>query len=116
MAETIEEQIEYGDRCTPHGNPVGTPGGADIMCSLCEGGLTNWVPDQSWVLWIGPKGGQIGFSSFRFRESEYSNPSQTTLRRMVSMKKFLDMFGTEDEALKPFVYEMHRSNEGYWTE
>lgn len=116
MAETIEEQIEYGNRCEPHGNPTGTPGGADIMCSQCEMGLTTWVQDQSWVMWIGPRGGQIGFGSFRFRESEYTNPSIATLRRMARMKRFLMLFGTEDEALKPFVYEMHKSNEGYWTE
>lgn len=114
--ETREEQARYGGHCTPHGIMVGTPGGEDLMCGLCEMGFTNWVPDPSWVLRIGPRGGQIGFDSFRFRESEYRDPTQATLRRLVRMRKFLMLFGTEDEALKPFVYEMYQSNDGYWSE
>ncbi len=50
MAETVEEQIEYGDHCEPHGNPVGTPGGADVMCQLCELGLTDDEPEtEKWT-------------------------------------------------------------------
>ena len=37
--ESLQEQIEYGDRCI-HGTNIGTPGGADLMCGACEEGLT----------------------------------------------------------------------------
>lgn len=38
--ESIREQIAYGRRCK-HGTPVGTPGGADLMCGPCEMGTTD---------------------------------------------------------------------------
>ena len=116
MAESIEEQIEYGNRCEPHGNPVGTPGGADIMCHECEMGYNTWVDDPLWRLQVGPKGGPAYFHTFSFREGEYRNPSIQTKRKMVSMKHFLEMFGTEDAALTEFYYEMHSIAAGYWTE
>ena len=47
--ESIREQIEYGTRCV-HGIPLGTPGGADLMCGLCEDGLTTWVDDPLYEL------------------------------------------------------------------
>jgi hypothetical protein len=114
--ESVEEQIEYGNHCGPHGNPVGTPGGADIMCQLCEDGLTTWVEDPSWSLRLGPLGQYTIFNGFRFRESELASPSIRTLRRYIKFRRFLMMFGTEDEALKPFSYEMIKNNEGYWTD
>jgi len=50
MSETLQEQIEYGSRCKPHGVPLGTPGGADLMCGLCESGMTTWVADKHYEL------------------------------------------------------------------
>ena len=115
MAETDQEQIEMGGYCVPHGNPIGTPGGADIMCHECEMGLTRWVEDPIWALRVGPERGEVNFTTFLFRQSEYDNPSVATLRRMAKMKRFLMMFGTED-VLETFTYEMHRVQGGYWAE
>ncbi len=47
--ESLAEQVEYGHRCM-HGTPLGTPGGADLMCGLCEDGLTEWVDDPQYAL------------------------------------------------------------------
>jgi hypothetical protein len=114
--ESVQEQIEYGNVCTPHGNPVGTPSGFDIMCYECEMGLNTWNADPEWILFVGPKGRQARMHSFRFRESEYSAPTWAARLRMVQMRKFLMLFGTEDEALKSFVYQMSRNRDGYWGE
>lgn len=51
MAETAQEQAHYGGRCM-HGNAVGTPGGADLMCPLCEDGATTFVPDVLYSLFV----------------------------------------------------------------
>lgn len=48
--ESLREQIEYGGHCSPHGTAIGTPGGADLMCGLCEQGLTRWVPEVRYEL------------------------------------------------------------------
>jgi hypothetical protein len=47
MSEELWEQVIYGRHCV-HGTPVGTPGGADLMCGLCEDGLDRWV-DDTWT-------------------------------------------------------------------
>ena len=49
MSESIWEQVVYGDRCM-HGTPIGTPGGADLMCGYCEDGYTTWVPERTFEL------------------------------------------------------------------
>lgn len=47
MAEELWEQVIYGDHCV-HGTPIGTPGGADLMCMWCEDGYTHWL-DDTWT-------------------------------------------------------------------
>ena len=47
--ETLAEQIEYGDHCI-HGVNIGTPGGADLMCGLCEDGCNMLHDDPSYTL------------------------------------------------------------------
>ena len=56
MSEELWEQVIYGRHCV-HGTPVGTPGGADLMCGLCEDGLDRWVDDtwtehRVWWSWL----------------------------------------------------------------
>ena len=48
--ETRQEQAHYGDRCTPHGVAIGTPGGYDILCGLCEAGLFDWIESPRYAL------------------------------------------------------------------
>ena len=43
MSETDQEQLDYGTITCVHGMNLGTPGGADFMCGMCESGITNLV-------------------------------------------------------------------------
>ena len=62
--ESVQEQLEYGDSCM-HGTGIGTSGGADLMCHLCESWLTShhecmvcgermWVQHGMWVVTCKP--------------------------------------------------------------
>ena len=61
MAETDQEQLEYGNVTCVHGMNLGTSGGADFMCGECESGFTNgqvclvcgetlWLQHGMWVV------------------------------------------------------------------
>lgn len=54
VAETVEEQMEYGAICI-HGRNLGTPGGADLMCGYCEEGMDTWVDDSRYALFLSVK-------------------------------------------------------------
>ena len=41
--EPLWEQVAFGDHCI-HGTAVGTPGGADLLCGMCEMGMTHLTP------------------------------------------------------------------------
>jgi hypothetical protein len=47
--ETAQEQATIGGHCI-HGTPTGTPGGYDLMCGLCEGGLMDWIESPRYAL------------------------------------------------------------------
>jgi hypothetical protein len=49
--ESEREQLLYGDHCI-HGTAIGTPGGADFLCGLCEDGYDTWVEDPTYELTI----------------------------------------------------------------
>lgn len=49
--ESLQDQITYGRHCV-HGVPVGTPGGADLMCGYCEDGDVWWVESPRYGLFI----------------------------------------------------------------
>lgn len=52
MMETLQEQILYGSYCQ-HGTALGTPGGADLICGMCENGFNRWVMDPQYALFVG---------------------------------------------------------------
>jgi hypothetical protein len=43
VAETDQEQLDYGNVTCVHGMNLGTSGGADFMCGECESGFTERV-------------------------------------------------------------------------
>lgn len=59
--ESDREQLEYGRYCM-HGTNVGTPGGADFMCGLCESDYVYWddSPDVfASVFWVNVETGVV---------------------------------------------------------
>ncbi len=117
--ETVAEQIEYGTRCV-HGHNVGTPGGADLMCPLCEDGYTKWVEDPSYSLaftfgdldeWATRQAALEGYVSWR--ESEDIDEGMARLRRQV--ESVFDIDGFEDMMHK-FRWQFVKVHNGYWTQ
>ena len=54
MAETDQEQLDYGNVTCVHGMNLGTSGGADFMCGECESGFTERVTCDTCddVMWL----------------------------------------------------------------
>lgn len=94
--ESYEEQIRYGNYCKPHGNPVGTPQGYDIMCGLCEAGMDEKVYDTQYALW------------FRFNDGDINNDMSVPWRRIA------DWFASDPlqfSTINPYK----RSAESWWS-
>jgi hypothetical protein len=121
MAESVEEQIEYGGYCSTHGNPIGTPGGADIMCHLCEVGFTKWVENPEYTLqmrlmspgkplyyqgaWI-----SLGPGFLTIRESQMVKANRTLLK----IRKYLLVFAGHSPYDGIFEWRMKQTGDGYW--
>ena len=117
--ETVAEQMEYGRTCV-HGYNLGTPGGADLMCPLCEDGYTKWVDDpqyglaftfgdldewttrrvayESGISWSESEGIEVGIERFTQR-----------------MEAIYDIDGFEDYMGK-FRWQFVKTHNGYWTQ
>lgn len=134
--ESIEEQIEYGDYCQPHGNPVGTPGGADIMCQLCEMGMNTWIEDPEYKLQMGmvkdrivdPTAELLGIEAYlddddpaerwygvsiggSIRESQLHSPNRTLVKLLRQLRKL-----SEQIPYRGYAWWMQQVNSGYWVE
>jgi hypothetical protein len=122
MAETVQEQIEYGNRCTPHGNPVGTPGGADIMCHECEMGLTKWVDNPTFMLQMRllSHGPPLHYQSHWIGLGEHLTIQRSRMnkanRQLVKIHRYLTIFGGHDQLAGIFEWRMHQVRDGYWDE
>lgn len=125
MAEDYEDARRFGTRCL-HGTNVGTPGGMDLMCGLCENGLTRWYPDPMYGLqmrllsaapemeWWPPLQHISIQQTAVWRESNLSGPNACmTMRRKLSA--WSEMFETEGE-LNTLEYRVLQVDEGYWGE
>lgn len=115
--ESVREQIEYGTRCV-HGTPLGTPGGADLMCGLCEGGFTCWVDDPEYALrmdLIGPSGAALTDLHQRahWYESQVGS-SMVTDRIMRDVTKNQALVATQEGY--SLVWYAVRVGDGRWTE
>lgn len=103
MAETVAEQLLYGDHCR-HGTNIGTPGGADLMCQPCEMGLFRWVNDPLYTLTLDG----ISFLGWNFRVSEMGKAD----RAKAKVRRWLRMHSHHWDG----VWEMRQLDAGYWTE
>ena len=125
--ETVEEQMEYGDHCV-HGTNVGTPGGADLMCQLCELGLTEWVEDPLLELQV-----KIHYTTenvekdipwsasrvypLRIRMSTLLEEFDDTVDKLVQeMARFEDMVCAHERVKADPKWRLHPVEKGYWDE
>jgi len=115
MAETVEEQMEYGTLCV-HGRNLGTPGGADLMCGWCEDGYTHWVDDPSYMLYV-------GFRQVPPKEAAFAMPiswRQSELTKgevdwgYVADCLGVGMAGMSPEMAGPFQWRVYQVEGGYW--
>ena len=92
-----------GDYCV-HGVYVGTPGGADYLCGLCEDGLTFFVKRPLYQLGCNLPTGQwysVGDS--------FDDPSAVPLRTFARMRRAM-------KSLSPIIdsWQVKIVSEGYW--
>jgi hypothetical protein len=113
--ESIQEQVEYGGRCQ-HGTAIGTPGGADLMCGLCEDGFDTWVEDPYFTLTIRTGNGSLYRPQTGFWQSQLSPGQSVSQRReLVKFRRSLtfwsDLYGSAEV---PAVFEMEQVRSGRW--
>ena len=115
--ESLQEQIEYGRWCE-HGQPLGTPGGADLMCGYCESGLTEWVEDRHMTLVVDIEGRRF-WPKNGFWLSSLDRPSIATLVQLAKLKKalvFWSGLARDAEGLLAVSLYMVEDRSGYWQE
>ena len=102
MAETDQEQLEYGNVTCVHGMNLGTSGGADFMCGECESGFTERVTCDTCgdVMWL--QEGQRIVNCYpsvkRWKEARFFREQITEIRANEGMTNsarwfILDMIG-----------------------
>lgn len=94
-----------GDHCI-HGTYVGTPGGGDYLCGLCEEGWTYWVKAPWYQLGAVLPGGQwFGIGH------QYGDPTDVPMRTLAHMRRAI-------RTLTPIVdeWQVKVVREGYWTD
>lgn len=108
--ESLQEQIEYGGHCI-HGTNVGTPGGADLMCGLCEQGLDQWVPDPQFELMIWTRADDW-WPARGIRTWYQSDIDETDPFGLIA--GFIDLLIDPDEPLLGWRFEARQIAAGYW--
>lgn len=115
--ETRTEQATYGMRCD-HGAPLGTPGGYDLTCHLCESGLTHWYADPMYAMQMGLPDENMPWwpelpnmsiaTTAMWRASDLTGPNACmTMRR--KLQKWDDLLGEGN-----VEYQVVKIDEGYW--
>lgn len=110
--ESLQEQIEYGSYCV-HGTALGTPGGADLMCGLCEEGWTWWVESPRYGLFIetastrGITGALVEWSDPEAADDQYLADIERNIRYWAD-----EVAETPDP--HDFQFVVKRTRSGYW--
>jgi len=119
--ETLEEQIEYGGRCR-HGTAIGTPGGYDLMCGLCEDGFNIFVADPAWslLLTLGQEAGEYETGSLilhTWRETYDVETVTRQIRRQADRWDDMTRTGEFNKIPVPTLHwEARRMDSGFWTD
>ena len=113
MAETVEEQMEYGSYCM-HGRNLGTPGGADLMCGDCEAGYTHWYDDPQYGLFFGFNQEPISSVGRTWRQSDLD--SGLTWAYISDRVEFTGYDENDDvrQVMRQFQWQVKKINDGYW--
>lgn len=109
--ETIQEQIEYGSFCK-HGTALGTPGGADIMCQLCEIGLDTWVPDPTYRFIMILK--HNGTSVEVRRIGPWHESDINTGAGWAKLTRLAEIIQEVPDISDHFEFAAEKTSEGYW--
>jgi hypothetical protein len=105
-----------GDHCV-HGTYVGTPGGADYICGLCEDGLDYWVEDPSYELTISVNDGPVFVAGSAHWPSNIAGRDRWALRRLVLLRRDIRTFSQliEDSNRQAVpTFQMRLANSGRW--
>lgn len=117
MAESVQEQIEYGDHCR-HGVAVGTPGGADLMCHYCEMGMNTWVENPRYALYLtfgqeAPEYNDASLEELSWR----GEPDKQTVAHIMSTARLWQRTVEKLHAGFPTLhFEVRQTEKGYWSE
>jgi len=117
MSETVEEQMYYGDHCK-HGTNIGTPGGADLMCQLCELGLDTWVANPAYemmfeITWDDHVLLQPTATGVRWRAKD---DHDFTLSKIMNLVEEHQRIASESDAVIVATYSVEQRDSGYWAE
>lgn len=103
-----------GDFCR-HGRYIGTPGGADYMCQLCELGFDRWVADPLWgvMLTFGkPADGPVQYRRVVWwRESDGIEKAWGELADVAAS---WEAYATLPAGGATLYWEAAKFDEGYW--
>lgn len=124
MSETLLEQIGYGRTCM-HGTKIGTLGGVDLLCGMCEAGFTVWVEDPQWAMfirfgiwdhleWSAPGRGDQA----RVHWSESDSP-RNAIYRILQEARRIEAIATRHGQEFPqglVTYGVFKVADGYWAE
>lgn len=115
MAESIAEQMEYGDHCK-HGTNIGTPGGADLMCHWCEMGMDTWVNNPRFELMFEVKWNdhvllQATKTNISWRKRDDQFFAMSSVMQLVAEH---DLIAQESDAEVVMTYWVEQRESGYW--
>lgn len=109
----------FWGRCK-HNVYIGTPGGADFLCSYCETGLDTWTDDPRYALFVGfgvpvPRWIPENLSLVTWRLSELrENFSQVVERFMRRTEGPRSALGTLADTGICLYVEVRQIEAGYW--
>lgn len=115
MAESIEDQMYYGDHCK-HGTNIGTPGGADLMCHWCEMGMDTWVANPAFemmfeILWDDHVLLQPTATGVTWRAND---DVDYTFEKIMKVVEEHQRIANESKAVIVTTYTVVQKDSGYW--
>jgi hypothetical protein len=121
MAESEWEQLIYGDVCK-HGTAIGTPGGADFLCGLCESGMDYWIPEPSFQVFMAfnpDHDGSVPATRWRDRYllSDVLSQEliiQSIIQMYVGLMEDPEASDVWEQTLQGMEWEVKQVADGYW--
>ena len=104
----------WGGSYCVHNHYIGTPGGADFMCGLCEDGLTYFVSDPAYRLVI-----TVADSSFpsdsKVWRSDLTDPPRYALKALARLRREMRSVSViATDTVIPVTFRMEEADGGRW--